>query len=156
MRTKLIPTASVPDMRREFLTPFDSIFDKLVGEAFPELTKEFGVGFFERGSYPKVDLIDEDKNIVIEAEIPGLSREDVKIHVKEGVLTISGNKFESTNDERRYIKRELKRSSFKRSFALGDNLDEDKINASFNLGILKITIPKKVQAAPVIKTIEIG
>lgn len=157
MKTKLIPTASVPDMRREFLTPFDSIFDRLVEETFPELTKEFGVDFFERGSYPKVDVVDEDQRIVIEAEIPGLAKEDVGISVKEGILTIAGNKVsENTVNEKRYLKRELKRSSFKRSFALGETLNENEINANFNLGILRITIPKRIKVTPIVKTIEIN
>ena len=62
--------------RDEFLTPFDKIFDKMMVQQFPEFTKEVGIDFFYAGSYPKVDAMEFSDRVVIEAEIPGLKKED--------------------------------------------------------------------------------
>jgi HSP20 family protein len=149
--TKLIHDTWNPLTHRdEFLTPFDSLFDDLLTEAFPSLSQNLGVGFFGKGSYPKVDVIDCEGKVLIEAEIPGLTREDVSVELEENILTISGNKNpqEVTNENTTYIRRELKRSSFKRSFTLGDNLSANDINADFENGILAISIPKKSPKTP--------
>ena len=141
--------------RDEFLTPFDSLFDDMLTEVFPSLSKDLGVGFFGKGSYPKVDVIDHKDRVVIEAEIPGLTRDDVSVELEENVLTINGNKKqqELANEDATYIRRELKRSSFKRSFTLGDNLEVDDINADFENGILAISVPKKEPKKPKVKKI---
>jgi HSP20 family protein len=135
--------------RDEFLTPFDALFDNVIGKAFPSLAEDFGVGFFEKNSYPKVDVIDHDDKITIEAEIPGLTKEEVSVDLEENVLTVSGLKHSHAEDTNtRYIRKELKRSSFKRSFKLGSNFNSKKIKADFNNGILLITVPKKEAATP--------
>ena len=61
----------VPTLRDEFLIPFDSLFDKVVGQAFPNFGQEFGVNFFGNSSYPRVNVADHTKEIRIEAEIAG-------------------------------------------------------------------------------------
>mgnify|MGYP003661718870 CR=1 FL=1 len=141
--------------RDEFLTPFDSLFDDLLTEAFPSLSQNLGVGFFNKGSYPKVDVIDNKDNVSIEAEIPGLTKDDVSVELEDNVLTISGNKKQQdqVNENTTYIRRELKRSSFKRSFTLGENLNTSKIDADFKNGILIVTVPKKEPAVPKVKKI---
>tara|TARA_B100001093_G_C26860383_1_gene1029885 strand:+ start:849 stop:1334 length:486 start_codon:yes stop_codon:yes gene_type:complete len=135
--------------RDEFLTPFDAMFDNVISKAFPSFSQEFGLEFFEKNSYPKIDAIDHDDKITIEAEIPGLSKEEVSVDLEKDVLTISGLRHNHDSDTRTtYIRKELKRSSFKRSFRLGENTDPKKIKADFNNGILLITIPKKQPAKP--------
>ena len=131
--TKLLNGKHLPASRNDFLTPFDSMFDQMMGKAFPSFEKEFGVEFFGNNSYPKVDVIDTPKSIDFEAEIPGLSKDEVSVEVEKGILSISGNKRqdESTEDLT-YIRKELKRSSFKRSFQLSNSLDTNKIKAKFN------------------------
>ena len=107
--------------REQFLTPFDRVFDEVFNTAFPELTKEFGVGFFEKQSYPRVDVVDYNDRVEIQAEIPGLSKDEVDVEVQDDVLTISGQKvkkLDDKNNDGKYIRRELKHSSFKRSFIL--------------------------------------
>jgi len=133
-----------PSLRDEFLTPFDRVFDKLTSDLFPSLSKEFGVGLFEKESYPKVDIIDHKDRISIEAEIPGLKKDQITVDVKDGVLTISGQKQakREEHEEGAYVRRELKRSSFRRSFALGDNLDHENVNAQFQDGVLVVDIAK--------------
>ena len=135
----------VPSMRDEFLTPFDTIFDKMVNQAFPSFGQEFGVNFFGNSSYPRVNVADTKTEVRIEAEIAGLGKEDVSVEYEDGMLTIAGDKKPEIEDPGvRYVYKELKRSSFKRSFKVDDaTLEVDKIYAKFDNGILNVTIPKK-------------
>jgi len=148
--TRYSPATSTPQLfnhRDEFVTSFDRLFNQLFEDVFPETTKELGVDLFSKGSYPKVNVVDEDKQVVITAEIPGLSREQVNVEIQEGVLTIKGNKREDVNkddNKKKYIYHELKQSSFSRSFNLHDSLDADKVKAKFESGMLELTIPKKI------------
>jgi HSP20 family protein len=142
--TKLLNGRSVPASRNEFLTPFDSLFDEMIGKAFPSFEKEFGVEFFGNNSYPKVDIIDQPDSIEFEAEIPGLQKEEVSVEFQEGILSISGQKRQKeSQQEVSYIRKELKRSSFQRSFKLSDSFNTDKIKAKFENGLLLISVPKK-------------
>jgi HSP20 family protein len=144
MTNSLSSKSLLPARRNEFLTPFDSMFDEMMGKAFPDFSQEFGVNFFGNNSYPKVDIIDSEKNLIFEAEIPGLSKEEVSVDFEEGVLTIKGSKREDARPEdHKYVRKELKRSSFTRSFKLEDSFDFNKIKAKFENGLLLITVPKK-------------
>jgi len=135
--------------REEFLTPFDSLFDNVIQKAFPTFGQEFGVEFFGNNSYPKVDVVDHSDKITIEAEIPGLSKDNVSVELEEDILSIVGNKQEKQqNPDVKYVRRELKRSSFKRSFKLNGSLDLKNIKADFNNGVLLISIPKKEPEKP--------
>jgi HSP20 family protein len=135
----------VPTLRDEFLTPFDSLFDKVVNQAFPTFSQEFGVAFFGNSSYPRVNVVDHKKEIRIEAEIAGLSRDEVSVEYEDGMLIISGDKKTETDDpDICYVYRELKRSSFKRSFRVDETtLQVTNISAKFDNGILNVIIPKK-------------
>ena len=135
--------------RDEFLTPVDTIIDRFFNEAMPAFGNEFGVEFFGNNSYPKVDVTDHQDKIVIVAEIPGLTKEDVSVDLEQRVLTISGGKRDvKQDDDVRYIRKELKRSSFKRSFKLGDNMKVDGIEADFDNGLLNVTVPKREKDEP--------
>ena len=140
------------DMRDEFLKPFDQVFDQMLNQQFPNFYEQTGIDFL-KGAYPKCNILDKDESVNVIAEIPGLTKDDVNIKVENGVMTISGKNQSLDDKGARYIRRELKHSSFKRSFELGDTLDPSKISAKFENGILNITIPKKEEALP--KTIDI-
>ena len=127
--------------RDEFLTPFDKVFDELMNKQFPTFKEEVGVSF-NQGSYPKVNVYEYDDKVGIIAEIPGLDKKNVSVEVEEDVLTISGDKHGFEEDGGKCITRELKHSSFKRSFTLGDHLDGEDVTANFKDGILSINIPK--------------
>ena len=127
--------------RDEFLTPFDTFYDKIIQSQFPNFNKEFGISF-KNGSFPKVDVVDYDDCVVIVAELPSMRKELLNIDVEDGVLTISGDKHQLEDEDARYIMRELKHSSFRRSFELGENLSSD-VSATFESGVLRIEIPKK-------------
>ena len=87
-----LASSLVPFSRDEFLTPFDSFFDNVITQMYPSFGKEVGIEFFGNNSYPKVDVVDHIDRISIEAEIPGLGKEDVSVDLEEGVLTIAGTK----------------------------------------------------------------
>jgi len=146
--------------RTEFLTPFDSLFDKIMKSNFPEFGRDFGVDFFGKGSYPKCDVTDHADRVDIEAAVPGMSKKEIKIefHETDRILTLSGEKQNEPEigDHNTYITRELKKSSFKRSFRLGDNLDGNSIKASFSNGMLTLGISKvEVEEKDVVKEIKI-
>lgn len=140
---------SIFSNRDEFLTPFDRMFDEIMNNSFPTFGKDFGIDFFERGSYPKCDIIDYDDKVQIELEIPGVDKSDISIEMKpingSKQLVISGKKTQTEeNKSKSFIRRELKRSAFQRSFVIHESLEPDKINAEFKNGILVVDIPKKV------------
>ena len=135
--------------RDEFLTPFDRMFDTIVENSFPEINKQIGVKPFSGTAYPKVNVYEYDDKVGVIAEIPGLDKKDLSIDVEEGVLTISGNKHGLIDDDgAKVIRRELKHSSFKRQFALGELLDGENIKATFKDGLLSVHIPKVEPALP--------
>jgi len=137
------------DMRDEFLKPFDQVFDQMLTQQFPNFAEQTGIDFL-KGAYPKCNILDMDVAVAVVAEIPGLTKDDVNIKIENGVMTISGKQahVDYTEREVKYIRRELKHSSFKRSFELGDTLDPAKISALFENGILTITILKREEAKP--------
>ncbi len=95
----------------------------------------------------KCDIYEKDGTYHIEMDIPGLKKDEISVETKDGYLTIKAEKKEEVNDddkEKNYIRRERTYGKYERSFYLGD-LDEDNINASFENGMLKITVPKKEQ-----------
>ena len=129
--------------RDEFLTPFDKMFDSMVESQFPEVVKSVGVKPYQGSAYPKVNVYEYDDKVGIVAEIPGLNKKQLNVEVEDGVLTISGDKHSTFEDEgAKVLRRELKQSSFKRSFELGEQLDGDNIAANFKDGVLSVSIPK--------------
>jgi HSP20 family protein len=153
LTTTRVGDPSLLGSREEFLAPFDTVFDTLMGRTFPEFSREFGVNFFEKSAYPKVNIIDYSDSIQIEAELPGHTKESISIGYDDKILTISGNNLNKAdesadikNGTAKYILKELKRSSFKRSFTLdADLLDTDSIQAKFDSGVLHVCVPKRKQ-----------
>ena len=145
-----------PD-RDEFLTPFDKVFDKMLETNFPEVIDQVGVTPYSNSAYPKVNVYEYDDKVGIVAEIPGLSKKQIKVDVEDNILTISGDKHSVWDDAKaKVLRRELKQSSFKRSFTLGELLDGDDISANFKDGVLSIEIPKSVPEKPKKHSVNIG
>jgi HSP20 family protein len=135
--------------RDEFLTPFDKMFDILMETQFPEVVQQVGVKPYQGSAYPKVNVYEYDDKVGIVAEIPGLDKSQLNVEVEDGTLTISGDKHGVWEEEgAKVIRRELKASSFKRSFTLGELLDGDNINAKFKDGVLSISVPKTEPELP--------
>jgi HSP20 family protein len=141
--------------RNNSVTAFDKVFDDLLKKQFPELQKETGLSF-SQGSYPKVNVIEFDDKVRIIAEIAGLTKEDIAINIDEYVMTISGDSQVKSDEKGIYLIKELKHSSFKRSFTFGDKFDMESVSAEFNEGILNIEIVKKTPEPKVSKRVEIS
>ena len=114
------------------------------------------------GSYsakvPAVDIEETPDEFSIKAELPGYSDKDVKIYVEKHVLHISGEAG-SDNEEkegRKYLVRERRHTSFERTFSLPDGLDESKISAEFENGILTVSLPKLPEEKPRHIEVKIG
>ena len=148
--TKVAFRTNIPYFDRDtFLTPFDKMFDAMVESQFPDVVKQVGVKPYQGSAYPKVNVYEYDDKIGIVAEIPGLNKKQLNVDVEDGVLTISGDKHSTFEDDgAKVIRRELKQSSFKRSFELGELLDGDNIAANFKDGVLSVSIPKVVPEKP--------
>ena len=148
--TKVLFKHNLPFFDRDtFLTPFDKMFDSIVESQYPDITKSVGVKPFAGSAYPKVNVYEYDDKVGIVAEIPGLDKKQLNVEVEEGILTISGDKHNAFEDDgAKVLRRELKQSSFKRSFELGDQLDGDDITANFKDGVLSVTIPKREPVIP--------
>jgi HSP20 family protein len=95
------------------------------------------------GWMPAVDLYETADRIVITAELPGLSREDVQIHIQEGKLFLRGHRPAGTATCEQYHQVERGHGQFSRTFALPQAVDVDAIDADLENGILTISIPKK-------------
>ena len=149
-------------VKDDFITPLSILCDDLFNDYFPAVSKEFGNDLVTKGAYPKCDVIEYRDKIGIELEIAGLKREEIDLKVEDSTLIVSGQKRavkmipdcktyeeskEILDDKDRpikYLYRELRKSAFRRSFELGDNLDKEAIKAKFEDNVLKIDIPKKI------------
>jgi len=97
----------------------------------------------------RVDVRTEGEDTVIEAELPGLKKEDVNISVENNILTVSAETKNEVDEEKaHYHLRERSYGKFSRSFKLGSHLDGDNIAANLNNGVLTLTIPTREEAKP--------
>lgn len=127
-------------IQRDFPSLFD--FDNLFND------------FFESSSdrFPPVDVYEDEKSYVIEAEVPGYNENDIKIYCKNKILTISSEQVKKEREDG-FITEEIALPAFSRSFQLPDDANEDDVSASSANGILTITISKKEKKEP--KRIEV-
>ena len=156
--TKVVFNRTLPMIDRDsFLTPFDKMFDTMVETQFPDVVKQVGVKPYQGSAYPKVNVYEYDDKVGIVAEIPGLDKKQLDVEVEEGILTISGDKHGVWEEEgAKVLRRELKASSFKRSFELGELLDGNNIKADFKDGILSVSVPKTEPRKPKKHTVKIA
>jgi len=135
--------------RKDEIVPVDQIIDNLLNKAFPNLYKEVGVNWVGNEAYPRVDIINYPDRAVIEADVHGLTKEDVSVEITDNILTISGKKRESRDLKGgEYVKREIKRSTFKRSFELTEKFLTDQIEARFENGMLIVVLKKETPPEP--------
>ena len=98
---------------------------------------------------PAVDIYEEPEAILIEADLPGLNKDDVSVNLENNVLTIQGERKLEREDKRENYRRiERAYGVFARSFTLPSNVDAAKIDAEFKDGVLRIRLPKKEEAKP--------
>ena len=137
----------------------NNLFDDFFGDMFDD-------PFFNRRYVPqnqlmKTDIRERDGQYLLEIEVPGYTREDVKAELKDGYLTITAEKKEPVEkaDERtRYVRKERHTGAMKRTFYVGEDITENEIHAAFKDGILKVIIekpqPKKIEEEKTIIPIE--
>ncbi len=103
---------------------------------------------------PKVDIVETEESFEIHAELPGVEKDNIKVAVHDGILTLKGHR-ESKKEEKtkKYHRIERSVGSFSRSFALPESVNEEQIHADFKHGILTLLLPKT--SKPVPKSIEV-
>ncbi len=105
---------------------------------------------------PFVDIIEDENTFKVEVEIPGMGEEDVKVAIKDQILSITGKKETSKKDEgKNYISREISYGFYERDILLPDYVDPDKAKASFKKGMLWVSFPKKEGAGKKIREIKV-
>jgi HSP20 family protein len=105
---------------------------------------------------PRVDVHETDNEVLLDVELPGIEKNDVKVEVKDGVLTISGErKLERKGKEDGYRSVERRYGRYERSFGLGETVNAEKITASYKNGVMTITLPKVEKAKPREITVEV-
>ena len=127
---------------------FNNFFD----EFFNDLDQENTSNKFD----PQVDIVEHKKHYKIKLALPGFNKEDINIEVKEGYLTIKGErKYEKKEEETKYHRTEIGFGAFTRSFKLPEGVDQEKINAKHENGILTLTV-EKAEKDDKTKVINIG
>jgi HSP20 family protein len=131
------PTREVDSLQSEMNRLFDTFFG---GQATNGSVRRW---------VPPMDLVETDDHLVLKADLPGLDTDDVNIEVKDGVLTVSGER--GTEHEERadgFYRVERAFGGFSRSMSLPENVDAERINARFDKGVLEVRIPKPEERKP--------
>lgn len=135
----LVRTSNYPS----FSSLFDDFFNTELGDW---KRKNFSS---TQTTLPKVNIKEDEDGFMVELAAPGMEKSDFAIKLDNNVLTIASDKQEeSKKDDEKYARREFSYQSFQRSFTLPDTVDEEKISAYYEKGILHIGIPKKEEAKP--------
>ena len=103
-----------------------------------------------QGLAPRLDVVERENEFVVQAEMPGIARDDIEVTLENGILTISGecrNEKEETNGSR-LIRQERQYGKYVRSLRLGKEVDEKKVKANYKDGILELTLPKSEEVKP--------
>jgi HSP20 family protein len=141
----------------EMRAEMDRLFDSFLGRRFFDRPALVGGTEGAATVAPDIDIRENDKEIILEAELPGIDEKNVEIVVRNGVLLLRGEK-KSERDEKRGTYHLVERSygGFERSFQLPDSADEAQITADFSKGVLRVVVPKRAEAIKTEKRISIG
>ena len=144
------------NLREDVDRLFDSFFLTPLSRRLLDMDPFHRRGMLTGEVTPRMDVVETEATIEVTAELPGIAEKDIDISVGEGVVTIRGEK-KMERDEKKgdYHLSERSFGSFARSFRLPENVDEDAIEASFDKGILTMTLPKKEKSLPERKKIEV-
>lgn len=134
------PMRDMFNVRKRINHIFDDFF-------YPTLKSDEGLSMWNWK--PVVDIYDNDDNIVIKAELPGVNKEDINIDVKDRFLTLQGERsVENEIKEDKYHRKERAYGRFERVFTLPAEVDSEKIEADYKDGVLTINIPKPEKEKP--------
>lgn len=137
-------------------THMDRFFDtdRFFNDFWPWSPVEGRRGFSED---LKVNIVENEENFTLTAEVPGLTEKDIDLETKDGYMTLKGHVEQSQDkEEEHYRMREFSRRSFERSFRIGEGIDPDNISAKLENGVLKVVLAKKEEAKPKTVKVEIG
>lgn len=124
-------------------TDMNHLFDRFFG------APRAGNGTAERRWIPAMDLAETDDSLVLRADLPGVNEDDVDVEVKDGVMTISGERKDEHEEKREGFHRvERSFGRFSRALNLPDGVDPDKVEAKFDNGVLEVRIPKPEETQP--------
>ena len=152
------PWPPVDDLRREI----DRLFEDFTGGAWlrpfrtasHKLQPTFRSGF--AFAAPAVDVVEKDTAFELTAELPGITSKDIDVSMKDGNIVIKGQKeAEKEEKSKDYYLHERQYGSFERSFAVPKGVDTSAIEATFNNGVLTVTLPKTMEAQTPAKKIEV-
>ena len=134
------------DPFREFTTVQDRL-NRLFRESYgPEGREE---ALTTSGFAPPVDVYEDEHNVTLKIEVPGIDEKDIDVRIENNVLTVHGErKFEKEEKEENFRRVERQYGSFTRTFTLPTTVDAEKVSANYDKGILKIVLPKKAEAKP--------
>lgn len=136
-------------LRREMNRLFDDAF-----RGFESPLALGGLPSFT-GGWPNVEISETEKEFSLTAEVPGLEEKDIEVLLNDGMLTLRGDKRSETEDkDKQFSERFYGR--FERRIPLGSEINEDKVEATFKNGVLKVTLPKTEQARAKTKRIAIN
>jgi len=146
-----------PEREISTWSPFRDLVNmqREVGRLFDGLFSDFdGGGNYMTSWSPRVNVMENSDAYVVQAELPGINKNDVKITMRDDVLTIKGEKkHEKEEKDHNYHRVERSYGSFERSFSLPAGVKSDKIDAAYKDGVLTVTLPKAEEAKP--KEIEV-
>jgi HSP20 family protein len=136
--------------------PLDRFFD--IREDFDNVMRDFLRGFggplSSREVFPVADVKEDEDKYTVTLEVPGIDKKDLKIKIKENSLMVEGEKKEESKEEgESYLRVERTYGNFRRAFNFASDLDEKKVNAEFEDGILTVVLPKSEKEKP--KEIEV-
>jgi HSP20 family protein len=147
--------ASIAGARREDPSHFLGLH-RQVNRLFDDFFRDFETPVPRDGfstSWPSVEVSEGDKEVKVVAELPGLDERDIDVSLREGILTLSGEKKRETSGA---VYSERWHGQFTRSIDLGADVDPDKVSATFNRGVLTITLEKRQEAQTQVKRIAIN
>ncbi|HEY1938165.1 MAG TPA: Hsp20/alpha crystallin family protein [Candidatus Angelobacter sp.] len=123
---------------------------------FENFTEPTGKDQLAAGNFvPPVDVYEDEQNLVLKLEVPGVNEGDINVSVENNTLTVQGErKFEKEEKEENFHRIERRYGSFLRTFRLPNTVDSEKVEASYDKGILKITMAKRAEAKP--RQIKVG
>jgi HSP20 family protein len=125
--------------------PARKSFDSVVDDFFNSIPGLWNEGYSGINLAP-VNIHETAEGFQLEVSVPGINKEDIKVNVEKGLLTISYDKKEENKSEgNKTIRREFSSRSFKRSFTVADEINAEAIEAKYENGILKLNLPKKEQ-----------
>jgi HSP20 family protein len=137
--------------RNPFLA-FHREMNRLFDDFFHGFDTPLDTRFGWSGVWPSVDVSENEKEVRVVAEVPGLDEKDIEVTLSDGVLTLRGEKQHESQDA---VYSERWHGGFERSLDLGSDVDPDKVNASFKNGVLTITVAKRADAQSRVKRIPI-